>query len=167
MNTKCLLVCFISDWLYPPHCSIEIAEALQKIGGEVELHNIESTYGHDAFLVQYDQLTRVVDSFLERLDANGPVGLDAMPIPRDARRFIFTFPAGEVKKPVLWELSQKYSFSVNIIRGDVSSDSGWQVCEFDGDADEIAQAVAYLRSRGIWADAGGLAPIDHDRAEVV
>lgn len=167
LNTKCLLVCFISDWLYPPHCSIEIAEALQKLGREVELHNIESTYGHDAFLVQYDQLTRVVGSFLERLEANGPVGLDAMPIPRDAKRFIFTFPAGEVKKPVLWELSQKYSFSINIIRGDVSSDSGWQVCEFDGNADEIAQAVAWLRGQGIWADAGGLAPIDHGRAEVV
>ncbi len=167
LNTRCLLVCFISDWLYPPHCSIEIAEALQKIGREVELHNIESTYGHDAFLVQYDQLTRVVGSFLKRLEANGSVGVGAMPIPRAARRFVFTFPAGEVKKPVLWELGQKFPFTINIIRGDVSSDSGWQVCEFEGDPDDIARAVAHLRSRGIWADVGGLAPIDHDRAEVV
>jgi homoserine O-acetyltransferase len=167
LRTKCLLICFISDWLYPPHCSIEIAEALQNLGREVELHNIESTYGHDAFLVQYDQLTRVVGSFLDRIESKGAIGIDAMPIPRNARRFVFSFHSAEVRKPVLWELGRKFPFSINIIRGDVSVDSGWQVCEFDGDPDDIARAVSYLRSQGIWTDVGGLAPIDHDRAEVV
>ncbi len=167
LRTKCLLVCFISDWLFPPHCSIEIAQILRKLGREVELHNIESSYGHDAFLVQNDQLTRVVGGFLERVEAGGPIGIDAMPPPPETRRFVFTFPALEVRKPVLWELGQKHSFAINIIRGDVSSDSGWQVCEFDGDPAEIAEALAYLRGQGIWVDPGGSAPIDHDRAEVV
>ncbi|MDP7503347.1 MAG: NIL domain-containing protein, partial [Nitrospinota bacterium] len=94
-------------------------------------------------------------------------GLDAMAVPADTRRFVLTFPAVEVRKPVLWELGKKFGFAVNIIRGDVSNDSGWQVCEFEGGSGEIAEAVSYLRSRGIWVDPGGDAPIDHDRAEVV
>ncbi len=167
LRTKCLLICFISDWLFPPHCSIEIAEALLRLGREVELHTVESTYGHDAFLVQYEQLTRIVGGFLARIEAGGPVGIDAHPIPPRARRFVFSFPAGEVKKPVLWELGQKFSFSINIMRGDVSGESGWQVCEIEGEEAEIRQAVAYLRGQGIWVDPGGLSPIDHDRAEVV
>ncbi|MDP7663710.1 MAG: homoserine O-acetyltransferase [Nitrospinota bacterium] len=167
LRTKCLLVCFISDWLFPPHGSIEIAEALQSLGREVELHNVESTYGHDAFLVQIAQLTRIVGDFLSRLEEGGPIGLDAMAVPADTRRFVLTFPAVEVRKPVLWELGKKFGFAVNIIRGDVSNDSGWQVCEFEGGSGEIAEAVSYLRSRGIWVDPGGDAPIDHDRAEVV
>ncbi len=167
LRTKCLLICFISDWLYPPHCSIEIAEALQSLGREVELHNVESTYGHDAFLVQIAQLTRIVGDFLKRLEGGGPIGIDAMAIPAGIRRFMLTFPAVEVQKPILWELGKKFGFAINIIRGDVSSDSGWQVCEFEGDSGEIAEAVAYLRGRGIWVDPGGDAPIDHDRAEAV
>lgn len=167
LRTKCMLICFISDWLFPPHCSIEIAEALRKLGREVELHNIESTYGHDAFLVQIDPLTRVVGDFLNRLDANGPIGIDTMPIPPGTRRLVCTFPAEEVRRPVLWELAKKFPFAINIIRGDVSSDSGWQVCEFEGDPGDIAEAVAYLRDRGIWVDPGGGGSIDHDRAEVV
>lgn len=167
LRTKCMLVCFISDWLYPPHCSIEIAEALQKLGRQVELHNIESTYGHDAFLVQTDQLSRVVSDFLVRLDRNGPIGIDTISIPSETRRLVCTFPAQEVRKPVLWELGQKFPFAINIIRGDVSSASGWQVCEFEGDPSSIAEAVAHLRSRGIWVDPGGDGSIDHDRAEVV
>ncbi|MCH8089730.1 MAG: hypothetical protein IH955_06940, partial [Chloroflexi bacterium] len=92
-----MLICFISDWLYPPHCSIEIAQILRKLGREVELHNIESTYGHDAFLVQIDPLTRVVGDFLKRLDGNGPIGIDTMPIPPGTRRLVCTFPAEEVR----------------------------------------------------------------------
>jgi homoserine O-acetyltransferase len=167
LHTKCLLVCFISDWLYPPHCSIEIAENLQKLGHEVELHNIESTYGHDAFLVQSDHLTRVVGNFLSRLEKNTPIGIDAMPIPVETRRFVFTFPSEEVQKPFLWELAKKFSLTINIIRGDVSVDSGWQVCEVEGESGQIAAAVSLARGRGIWVDPGGDAPIDHDRAEVV
>ena len=122
---------------------------------------------HDAFLVQYDQLTRIVGDFMKRLEENAPIGIDAMAIPPEARRFIFTFPAEEVQKPFLWELGKKFSLTINIIRGDVGVDSGWQVCEFEGESSEIAAAVSYARGQGIWVDQGGDAPIDHDRAEVV
>ena len=81
LSAKCMLVCFISDWLFPPERSIEMAEALRKLGREVELHTVESTYGHDAFLVQYDKLTEIVGGFLERLERGGAIGIDATPVP--------------------------------------------------------------------------------------
>lgn len=167
LRTKCMLVCFISDWLYPPQCSIEIAEALQRLGREVELHTVESTYGHDAFLVQYAQLTRIVGDFLRRVEGGGPIGLGALPMPAGTRRIVFTFPSVEVQKPVLWELGRKFPLVINIMRGDVSPESGWQVCEIEGSEEAIARAAAHMRERGIWVDPGGIDPIDHDRAEVV
>jgi hypothetical protein len=72
-----------------------------------------------------------------------------------------------VQKPILWELGRKYSFSINIMRSELDAQSGWQVCEFDGNEGEIAQAVTQLRDMGVWVDPGGHDAIDHDRAEVV
>ena len=167
LKTKCLLVCFISDWLFPPERSMEIAQILQKLRHEVELHTVESTYGHDAFLVQYDKLTEIVGGFLKRLENGGPIGINAAPIPQDCKRLVLSVPGHLVQKPILWELGRKYSFSINIMRSELDTQSGWQVCEFDGNEGEIAQAVTELREMGVWVDPGGHDAIDHDRAEVV
>ncbi len=167
LNTKCMLVCFISDWLFPPERSIEIAQILQKLGRKVELHTVESTYGHDAFLVQYDKLTEVVGGFLERLENDGPIGIQATPISRKCRRLVLSLPRHCVDKPILWELSRKYPFSINVVRSEIGARSGWQVCEFRGEEEDVARAVRELRNRGIWVDPGGHDTIDHDRAEVV
>lgn len=167
LKTKCLLVCFISDWLFPPERSMEIARILQKLRHEVELHTVESTYGHDAFLVQYDKLTEIVGGFLERLENGGPIGINAAPIPRGCKRLVLSVPGHLAQKPILWELGRKYSFTINIMRSELDAQSGWQVCEFDGSEEEIAQAVTELRDMGVWVDPGGHDAIDHDRAEVV
>ncbi|MBI2131927.1 MAG: NIL domain-containing protein, partial [Candidatus Tectomicrobia bacterium] len=90
-----------------------------------------------------------------------------LPMPPGTRRIVFTFPSVEVQKPVLWELGRKFPLVINIMRGDVSPESGWQVCEIEGSEEAIAQAAAHMRERGIWVDPGGIDPIDHDRAEVV
>ena len=167
LKTRCLLVCFISDWLFPPERSMEIAQILQKLRHEVELHTVESTYGHDAFLVQYDKLTEIVGGFLQRLENGGPIGINAAPIPRGCKRLVLSVPGHLVQKPILWELGRKYSFSINIMRSELDAQSGWQVCEFGGNEEEIARAVAELRNMGVWVDPGGHDAIDHDRAEVV
>ncbi len=167
LNTKCLLVCFISDWLFPPERSMEIAQVLQKLGRELELHTVESTYGHDAFLVQYDKLTEIVGGFLKRLENGGPIGIHATPIPPGCKRLVLSVPSHLVQKPILWELGRKHSFSINIMRSELDAQSGWQVCEFDGNEKEIAEAILELRNMGIWIDPGGHDAIDHDRAEVV
>ena len=167
LDTNCCLISFISDWLFPTECSTEIAETLQKIQKKVELHTVESTYGHDAFLVQYDKLTQIVQNFLERVEKKDEIGIHGFKIPSKTKRFVLTFPSNQVSLPVLWELGKKFELEVNIIRGEVNTNSGWQVCEFKGDDEEIQSVINYLRDRGIWVDEGGYGKIDHDRAEVV
>lgn len=167
LNTNCCLISFISDWLFPTECSTEIAETLQEIDKKVELHTIESTYGHDAFLVQYDKLTYIVRNFLDRIEQKKEIGIHGFKIPNKTRRFVLTFPSTQVSMPVLWELGKDFEIEINIIRGEVNTNSGWQVCEFKGDDEEIQSVINYLRNRGIWVDEGGYGKIDHDRAEVV
>jgi homoserine O-acetyltransferase len=62
-----LLICFSSDWLYPPSNSRELAEALEANGKEVELHVIEAPYGHDSFLLEEARQTPMIRDFLSRI----------------------------------------------------------------------------------------------------
>ena len=60
---------FTSDWLYPPYQTEEMVQALQALGKTVEYHLIESSYGHDAFLLEHETFAPMVRSFLEKLPA--------------------------------------------------------------------------------------------------
>lgn len=66
MTARTLLIAFSSDWLYPPACSEEIAEALRVLGKPVELHVIEAPYGHDCFLLEEARQTPLIQAFLAR-----------------------------------------------------------------------------------------------------
>ena len=59
-----LIVSFSSDWLFPPYQSMEIVKALMKCHREVTYCEIESDYGHDAFLLEDDTLGDIVRNFL-------------------------------------------------------------------------------------------------------
>ncbi|MCH2207442.1 MAG: homoserine O-acetyltransferase [Lentisphaerales bacterium] len=59
-----LIVSFSSDWLFPPYQSMEIVKALMKCRREVTYCEIESDYGHDAFLLEDDTLGDIVRNFL-------------------------------------------------------------------------------------------------------
>lgn len=63
-NSRFLVICFSSDWLFPPAHSKEIVSALMKIGKEVSFLQIESPAGHDAFLLEFETQTKVIKSFL-------------------------------------------------------------------------------------------------------
>jgi homoserine O-acetyltransferase len=63
-RARFLVLSFSSDWLYPPSDSAALAEALRSSGGDVESHVIESTYGHDAFLLEEAALTGYIERFL-------------------------------------------------------------------------------------------------------
>src|SRR4051812_39568761 len=52
VTARYLLVSFSSDWLYPPHDSHELAEALRSNDKHVEHHPIQASYGHDSFLLE-------------------------------------------------------------------------------------------------------------------
>jgi homoserine O-acetyltransferase len=62
-----LVVSFTSDWLYPPYHSKELVSALSAVGADVSYLNIQSTWGHDAFLLEVDTMTELLGSFLDRL----------------------------------------------------------------------------------------------------
>ncbi len=62
-----LVVSFTSDWLYPAYHSKELVSALSAVGADVSYLNIQSTWGHDAFLLEVDTMTTLLKSFLDRL----------------------------------------------------------------------------------------------------
>ena len=59
---KFLVISFTSDWRFSPERSREIVNALIHAGRDVSYAEIESTYGHDAFLIKgqdrYDNIFR-------------------------------------------------------------------------------------------------------------
>ena len=63
---KALVVSFSSDWLYPSYQSDELAQALRANGIDVARHEIESSYGHDSFLLEHVKLTPLFRETLER-----------------------------------------------------------------------------------------------------
>jgi homoserine O-acetyltransferase len=60
------LICsFTSDWLYPPAACRELVHGLMAGGKPVSYVNIESSYGHDAFLLEVETVDRLVRGFLK------------------------------------------------------------------------------------------------------
>lgn len=62
--TRFCLISFTSDWLYPTVESRNIVHALNAAGAEVSFVEIESSFGHDAFLLDVPEMNRVIDGFL-------------------------------------------------------------------------------------------------------
>ena len=63
-KTRFALVSFTSDWLYPTAESRRIVRALNAAGAAVSFVELESPFGHDAFLLDAPEMNRVVDGFL-------------------------------------------------------------------------------------------------------
>jgi homoserine O-acetyltransferase/O-succinyltransferase len=66
-KAKVLVIAFKSDWLYPAYQSKEIAKACKVAGLEASYCEINSTYGHDAFLIETEQETRLIEHFLNKV----------------------------------------------------------------------------------------------------
>ena len=62
---KVLVISFSSDWLYPPYFSQDMVYALARQKKNVTYCNIQSDYGHDAFLLEVNVLSKVIGGFLE------------------------------------------------------------------------------------------------------
>ena len=63
-KTRFALISFTSDWLYPTAESRRIVRALNAAGAAVSFVELDSPYGHDAFLLDAPEMNRVVDGFL-------------------------------------------------------------------------------------------------------
>ncbi|HNQ35509.1 MAG TPA: homoserine O-acetyltransferase [bacterium] len=64
LAARILVLSFSSDWLYPPGQSKEIVRVMKRQGGEVTYCEIPSSYGHDSFLVEIAEETRLISDFL-------------------------------------------------------------------------------------------------------
>ena len=62
-DIKYLVVSFTSDWLYPTYHSKEMVSALTAVGADVTYCNLQSTWGHDAFLLEVETMTRSFPTF--------------------------------------------------------------------------------------------------------
>jgi homoserine O-acetyltransferase len=60
-----LVVSFSSDWLFPPKSSREIVKALRNNNIDVTYCDVESAYGHDAFLLETETLGALMADYLE------------------------------------------------------------------------------------------------------
>ncbi len=70
LKAKVLVLAFKSDWLYPAYQSREIVKACKLAGVDTTYCEIESTYGHDAFLLEVKEETNLITHFL-RTVGNG------------------------------------------------------------------------------------------------
>jgi homoserine O-acetyltransferase len=61
---KFLLIAFESDWLYPPYQTEDIARRLKLVGCDASYCEIKSTYGHDSFLLEIEDETKLIKGFL-------------------------------------------------------------------------------------------------------
>jgi homoserine O-acetyltransferase/O-succinyltransferase len=64
-DMRFLVIAFTSDWLYPAYQSKEIVRALKGNGLECSFLEMRSSFGHDAFLLENRDLSRVVWHFTE------------------------------------------------------------------------------------------------------
>ena len=64
-DARFLVVSYTTDWLFPSEQSREIVRALVEAGRDVSYLDLDSPYGHDAFLIEVDRLGEAVGPFLE------------------------------------------------------------------------------------------------------
>jgi len=65
---KVLVIAFKSDWLYPAYQTQEIVRACKLAGLDTTYCEIESEYGHDAFLLEIEEESHLIKHFLERVN---------------------------------------------------------------------------------------------------
>ncbi len=73
LKAKVLVIAFKSDWLYPAYQSQEIVRACKLAGVDASYCEIDSTYGHDAFLLEVEEETHLLKHFLNTV-SNGHNG---------------------------------------------------------------------------------------------
>jgi homoserine O-acetyltransferase/O-succinyltransferase len=66
IDTRFLVISFKSDWLYPSSQSQDIIRLLKRRGMDATFCELNSTYGHDAFLVEVEEQTTLIGHFLDK-----------------------------------------------------------------------------------------------------
>lgn len=66
VDVRFLVITFKSDWLYPAYQMQEIARQLKIKGVDATYCEVNSTYGHDAFLIEIEEQTHLIKHFLNK-----------------------------------------------------------------------------------------------------
>jgi len=77
VQAKVMVIAFKSDWLYPAYQSQEIVKACKIAGLQTSYCEVDSTYGHDAFLLEIEEESHLIRHFLKKVFhdhevSNGP-----------------------------------------------------------------------------------------------
>ncbi len=64
VKSRFLVISYSGDWLFPTEQSKEIVRALQANGVVTTFLELQSEYGHDAFLLEDEQLSQILAGFL-------------------------------------------------------------------------------------------------------
>ena len=67
IKTKFLIITFTSDWLYPSYQSKDIVKAMKANDVDVSFIEIDTSYGHDSFLVEIEGQSKLVSHFLKNV----------------------------------------------------------------------------------------------------
>ncbi|MGA8725065.1 MAG: NIL domain-containing protein [Acidimicrobiales bacterium] len=67
-------------------------------------------------------------------------------------RVKLTFPEELVREPIIARMVKELDVVPNIRRADVGEQSGWIICELDGNAETVDRAVEWLRNEGVQVD---------------
>jgi ABC-type methionine transport system ATPase subunit len=67
-------------------------------------------------------------------------------------RVKLTFPEDLVRQPFMARLVREHDVEPNIRRANVDEHEGWIVCELAGAANDIEEALSWLREQGIRVD---------------
>jgi homoserine O-acetyltransferase len=74
LKAKVLVLSFKSDWLYPAYQSQEIVKACKLAGVDASYCEINSTYGHDSFLLEIDAEAHLISHFLYGVESGKGTG---------------------------------------------------------------------------------------------
>ena len=68
-KSKFLFITFSTDWLFPPEELKNTARTLMSLEKEITYCNIDSPYGHDSFLLEVEDQTKILKNFLKGVNA--------------------------------------------------------------------------------------------------
>ncbi|MHC4099061.1 MAG: homoserine O-acetyltransferase MetX [Planctomycetota bacterium] len=85
VNSRFLIVSFASDWLFTPEQSKAMVDALAANRKDVSYFNFESSYGHDAFLLESPALGTFLCCFLKATSGSAGEKLSCSCIKRSMR----------------------------------------------------------------------------------
>jgi hypothetical protein len=65
---------------------------------------------------------------------------------------MFTFPAGLIKEPLIYNLGHRFDVITDIRQADISEGKGWVVLEMEGQEKEIDAGIAWVVAKGLRVD---------------